>query len=530
MLIATCPLYAQMDNVVEVENNYRPTVKDANKINKLPEIEEHQPQHYNVEYSTNALSTNNYAYQPIDATQSKNLIGNEKKNFASLGYGTEGNILGRLALQTKINNSLSSNIEYSTRGHQGYIKRFYDNNETWKSRYYSNNLRLDLSQKLNKQSTLTFGIGGTIDLFNYQPSNYINDYNTDKQHNNRFNIDAELSPYKFGDFQIGAEAKLVLFNQKYKTNLNDKYKETLFKLELCPEYELSKNLKIEMELGFDHADYCMDEVKGYNAFEIVPNIVWENKKFEISLGAYFNSENKIAPNVDVTYHAKKNLEFYLEAKGGEIQQNFSTFSLMSPYWILNKEHSEEIEIENEFDQLRLKAGLRINPINGLYADINAGYDIQENRAELANNLTNTNLCYNPIVFVEGRHFYANADINYKWKDYLTVNLFNQYNKWTNKDKIDFTWRPIFNMNWSATARVIDNLKLGVDFVFQNFESSKYSYKRPDTCDLGASISYTFPMGLSLYAKGNNLLNKNYDQFLGYKTSGANVLFGAAITF
>ena len=34
--IVSTTAYAQMDNVVEVENNYRPVVKDANKINSLP--------------------------------------------------------------------------------------------------------------------------------------------------------------------------------------------------------------------------------------------------------------------------------------------------------------------------------------------------------------------------------------------------------------------------------------------------------------------------------------------------------------
>ena len=53
--VVSSTAFAQMDNVVEVENNYRPVVKDANKINSLPEIEQTTVNHYNVNYTTTAV-------------------------------------------------------------------------------------------------------------------------------------------------------------------------------------------------------------------------------------------------------------------------------------------------------------------------------------------------------------------------------------------------------------------------------------------------------------------------------------------
>ena len=125
VLLGISPIYAQMDNVVEVENNYRPTVKDASKINKLPEVEESKPNHYDVQYSTTAQPTDVYTFQPITPAQNDKMIGNEKKHFASFGYGTEGNILGRVALHSDITKSLSGEIDYTIRGHQGKINRYY---------------------------------------------------------------------------------------------------------------------------------------------------------------------------------------------------------------------------------------------------------------------------------------------------------------------------------------------------------------------------------------------------------------------
>lgn len=589
VLLGISPIYAQMDNVVEVENNYRPTVKDASKINKLPEVEESKPNHYDVQYSTTAQPTDVYTFQPITPAQNDKMIGNEKKHFASFGYGTEGNILGRVALHSDITKSLSGEIDYTIRGHQGKINRYYIDNK-WESRFYSNSVNVNLTQKLKKNSSLIFGMNLGTDVFNYQagtgldfvyfnyanpdngtgyplsylrypasfhndisakydviyiPSTYIynlNEYHgntllipineiTDKQHNTKYGFYTELTPYSFGNFSISGDVNFELSNQKYHTNLSKKYKETLFDIKLCPEFKIDENLKFDMQLVFDNANYGMDEVKGYSTFAVIPHVYWKNKNLNVTLGVYANSNSQIAPDMTVNYHMANNLDIYAEAKGGEVCQNFTTFNKMSPYWVFLNNGGNEIEVENEFDQLRLKAGVRFSPMKNLFADINAGYDVQENRAELMNWLTEyLPTCYNPITFVDGRHFYANADIKYQWKDILTVNLFNQYNKWSNKKDYDLIWRPVFNMNWSATAQIIRNFKVGVDFIYQSFESAQYSYKQPNTCDLGASLSYTFPMGLTIYAKGNNLMNKKYDQFLGYKASGTNILLGAAITF
>ncbi|MBQ2182497.1 MAG: hypothetical protein II400_09660 [Bacteroidaceae bacterium] len=56
--------HAQLDNVVEVENSYKPVVKDANKINVLPDIEETTTKHYNVDYANTAIPSRSFVFQP----------------------------------------------------------------------------------------------------------------------------------------------------------------------------------------------------------------------------------------------------------------------------------------------------------------------------------------------------------------------------------------------------------------------------------------------------------------------------------
>ena len=62
--------YAQLDNVVEVENTYKPEVKDAGKINVVPPVKETKVSHYSVNYDATQLPTTDYQFQPMNAALS----------------------------------------------------------------------------------------------------------------------------------------------------------------------------------------------------------------------------------------------------------------------------------------------------------------------------------------------------------------------------------------------------------------------------------------------------------------------------
>ncbi|MDE5999150.1 MAG: hypothetical protein K2H04_03640, partial [Bacteroidaceae bacterium] len=60
----------------------------------------------------------------------------------------------------------------------------------------------------------------------------------------------------------------------------------------------------------------------------------------------------------------------------------------------------------------------------------------------------------------------------------------------------------------------------------------FAYNRPNTLNLGASIRYTLPVKCpcTLFVRGDNLLNRNYDRYWGYRNLGVNVLGGLALSF
>ena len=535
---------AQMDNVVEVENSYRPTVKDANKINVLPQIETPAANHYNVNYTLTPFPTDHYAFEPIWAARNADLLKPDKKGFFTGAYGSDGNTLGRIAYGFDLNPDDRLDVEFSTRGHKGDRHSAFDDQPDWESRFFANRLSLDYVHSFKDTPTsLLISAGLGTNVFNYSnPSPFVL-MPTDKQHDNLLHASVALEALTFGQFALDAEASYQGFRQKYPTTFAEKATETLLEASLRPSYQLNDQMGIDLDLGIDHASYGIDNVEGHTGFDFTPHFYYNNADFDVKVGAYVNTEGKIAPDASIVWHAHPMVDIYADATGGEVAQNFHTFSQISPYWMLCQPlfdapttypvlmRSWKMSLDNEFDQLRARAGVRFHPIDGLSADLFAGYDIQEGRAEIADNadplFPGTN-----IFFADGNHLYAGAAARYTLRDQLTATASARWNHWTIDDEwepIAANWRPEIEAEGSILARVWKELRVGADIRLQTFKGGK-AYERPTTLNLGATVSYQLPLGISIYAKGDNLLGRDYDTYYQYRTAGANFLVGAAITF
>ena len=146
-----------------------------------------------------------------------------------------------------------------------------------------------------------------------------------------------------------------------------------------------------------------------------------------------------------------------------------------------------------------------------------------------------------VEFRKSRCFYVNADFSYTYKDVLRIDAKNRLNIESNKH--DGEWvkgsyvRPAFEMDWKADFKIFKDLYVGLDWAFACYEDPDLtvngkSYERNNTVNLGASIRYTLPVSVpfTLFVKGDNLLNQNYDRYFGYRNIGANFLAGLAVSF
>lgn len=521
---------AQMDNVIDVEHVYKPEIKDANKISIQPEVNATTVQRSPVDYAITSVPVKNYAITPIWAVKGDNAYESEPRRFITLGGGTEGNILARGAAGFELNEKNLFNIDLGLRGHNASVERSTDSSMKWDSRFYSTTATAGYEYKINSASSLLIDAVVESQVFNYQTTE-TDEFNTDKQHNTLASFSARLTPLQFGKFSISAGAGYEFFNQKYRTLLSKNCNEGIITANAALAYSLGNASEIKIGFGFANVSYS-NGIDGYSNFSLRPHYLWHDGNIKIKAGLYVGNLG-IAPDLGFTYRLSPKADLYADVTGGETTSNtFRNITVANPYWALMPNDGAAVEMKAQFDQLSARAGIRFAPVKSLEFDINAGYEISKDRMEFAP----APASYAQVFFADGNRLFVNADLTYCYKDRLSLRLANQFNIWSIDDKQigteDVLWRPILDLNWSASVRIVGGLRAGTDFRLQTFKDEKeYAYTRPATVNLGASLSYTLDrLPLTVYVKGSNLLNQDYDKYFGYKAPGMNILAGAALTF
>lgn len=146
--------HAQLDNVVEVENSYKPVVKDANKINVLPDIEETTTKHYNVDYANTAIPSRSFVFQPAWAAPSDAQIEGAPRGFATIGGGNMGILNARAAYGFRFNPDNLLDVDVSLRGHNGKVEHYKHDDFDWKQRFYTTRASVGFEHKINHLSSL----------------------------------------------------------------------------------------------------------------------------------------------------------------------------------------------------------------------------------------------------------------------------------------------------------------------------------------------------------------------------------------
>jgi len=550
--VLSLPAMAQMDNTVEVETSVTPIVKDANKINVLPEVVETESKHNAVQYSTAMLQTKKYVFTPVDMLSTEFKEKGARKGFLSLGGGVPGvlDVRGAYGIDLSKNDVLGFRI--SSNGFKGKADN-KDLGTEYKSRFYTTRGAVDYTHKFAKGlSEFYVKYGMESQVFNYQfPVNP----ETDKQHCTLGDVKIGTTDIKSKNWRFNGELSYKFFNQKYTTNMEDKYSESVLDAQLSTGYYFNEENSLNIDLALMNSSYSMQGVNGITHFSCVPYYKYEDYDMLLKVGLYIDTDG-IAPDVRFNYHFSEYTDFYAQVIGYDIDNNFRYLNSLNPYAYLPVPAKDtEYKLSSEFHQLDCKLGIKFRSDGGFGGDINLGYEMADDRAEFSTvyveDLNKNSLAKNPeFTFVKGNRFYANLDLVYNYKDKFKFDLKNQFNSWgvkgedengvKNSDKIAYA-RPTLDLDWNFEFGFGSGFFMGLDWKLQTFKKSsdykenglvtKTAYKRPTTCDLGLTAHYRFQkVPLSIYANVDNLLNSKYDRFYGYRAIGTNFILGVAFTF
>jgi len=559
-LLATGTATAQINDVVEVENTYVPVIKDANKINVVPQVYQTEVKHYKVEFDDSAKAVDKFVFQPVWAAGSDATANKSTNGYAHVGLGTGGNVDGKINFGHKFTSDDILDITMLLRGFKSDIDNHEETNE-WNSRFYHSEAKASFEHRFTPQSSLQASIDFGNQCYNYQPFTSsagsftdVSMYNslnaaTDKQHNTFADLQLQLTPLQFGKFFAGGEIGYKTFKQKYNEDLGYSDKENVLNFDGKFGYIFNDYTKFQLDFGVLNETYSGDGER-YTLVYGKPHLMFVKNKWDLDLGVLiqnttgFQSDFRIAPAVTAVCHASDKLAVVIEALGGEKSNDYRRINSISPYWQIAP--MEESQLRHQFDQFDIKGGFRWRPLDALSIKAQMGYEMSENRLEMytpADLGSNANYApqylYGYMFTADGSRLFGEINIDYRLKDIFGLSLYNCFNAWNhdNESRVYAAIRPSVDLNWAAKAKIIDGLYCNLSFIMQTYSNNDYSYyERPNRYDLGLGLSYVLPVSIkdvsniSVFAKGNNLLNCKFDAWDAYKAQGISALIGAAVTF
>lgn len=559
LFLFPCLAGAQINDVVEVENSYVPIIRDANKINVSPNRVEHPVQHFTVDFVKTPLTAQSYVFQPFYAAKSDAVAEGEGKGYAHIGYGSHGNLTGRVSFGADLTDDDRLDFNIGIDGYNGKVKNYTDDAD-WTNRFFNSGLNLSYQHRLSPVSSLI--LDGSVEgqAYNYQRF-YNNTTNngpqTDKQRNLLTEVSARVTPYSFGQFAIGGELGYKGFKQMHDEWLTTPDAENIFHAGLGGAYDLDYNQKAGLDLGVKWETYNRD-ADNYFSYWANPYYSLTNDQLNLRLGltlsatSGFDSKFHIAPDVTAVYHAADNIDLKAQITGGERSNDFRALNALSPYWCMDATSVTNtlpiptgVQFAHQFDQLDSKLGIEWKAADQLTISGAIGFDMQDNRLEMISdaeyNPTRTNVTdnmspylYHHFFTADGNRFYGELNVAYRYKDIVNVALDNRVNSWGTDADFIGALRPVFDADWTVNVKIIPGLVATLDFALQTYDNdSQSTYKRPDRYDLGLGLSYRIPVDLAritVFARGNNLLNNKFDAYNAYKGLGVNFIAGAAVTF
>lgn len=516
-----------MNRVVVVEQEYNPDIMDASKVNVLPKVEEPAVVKRRAEYALTPLPASSIPAGVMESYFVRENQPDAAPGYVRGGYGNYGNldVLGNYLFRISDRDRL--NLCVQADGMNGKLD-LPDGEGEWKSRYYRVNAGADYTHRFRK---VDFDLGARFGMsdFNLLPpveerqrfvsgdfkvgvGSTSEDYPLrfkveagatiyDRRHNNcQFSDDglgerqARLKGWVSGDIndfqrvRIGVDMRSLFYDRDFALNNGSLVYEDRTALALNPRYEfLGENWNLRLGASVD---------------------------FSFGGGKTFRA----APDVTAGYTFADSYTLYVEAGGGKLLNDFRRLEELCPYALpVNP-------ICDTYEQLNAALGFKASPYPGVWFHLRGGYrylkdDLYQEDFQLLN-----------LAMTDSRDLYAGLAFSYAYKDVFSFAVDGKYHHWDADTDYALLLKPVFELKCDMSLRPVKGLSVGVGYDYTSREEVDGVGKLSAVNNLRAEAAYTLFKGVSAYARVNNLLNKDYQYYLGYPVEGLNFVGGLSFRF
>lgn len=542
MALMGLPLALQAQNQIQdttlvrtvvVEQEYNPDIMDASKINVLPQVEVPVVSKKAVEYNetlkpaTEIPATTMQSYTGIES------LDKAKGGYARLGYGNYNNLdlLANYLFTFKGKDWL--NLNFGMDGMNGKLD-MGEGLEKWKSRYYRTHAGVDYQHRFR---SVDLNLGGHFGLSNF---NFMPEWADGKQ------------KFTSGDVHIGLENRnkdlaldyaletnLLLYQRQYDPAATDAG-ESLVRTKAEVSGDISDEQLIRIGFYMDNAFYQKANFDNSTSIGLNPSYQFHNDDWNLRLGAHvdmafgFGKQFRAAPDVQVQFNFSDSYLLYAQATGGKRQNNFRQLESYNPYGQLYN------QLDATYEQLNAAIGFKASPVNDLWFHLYAGYqDLKNDLFIVPDIITGGTSPLSRLLFgqADARNVYVGGALDYSYKQLFGFHASAVYRNWSTPndenaayaESMVLGFKPALEADVRIDASPMQALRFSLGYRY--IGRCEMDSERADAVsNLYLSAHYELFRDILVYARLNNLLNKNYQYYEGCPAQGINFLGGVSFRF
>ncbi|GHT55064.1 hypothetical protein AGMMS49982_20600 [Bacteroidia bacterium] len=526
-LVVTCAV-AQAQNVsreMTLEKDYVPSIKDANKINSVPDVIAPTAPQTDVRFakylSAVEVPSSLYPLQSlVSAFGSSDQIG-----YITLGGSALPDFFADAAVQPL--HSFANQLNIFASHHSGNYKvSFLQDNKEGKKKINDNVLGVNYLHNFNTWKILTdaqytysqYNDYGQLPVTSYQLP--VADWkdNLFAAHLGAASTDLDVPAFKF-------DVGYTRFGQNYGAPAAKSENRLLLDADMSAPLSIDKRIGIKGyaknygNADTNNADTDMDSKSNYTTLSVSPYMLFEGANWEthlgLSVGKQFGDRSKflLAPDVRFYVNATDHLQLYASATGG--------FRDNSNYELYQQNRyiaPSVLRITDSRTSLNAKLGTNFAITRSLNVDLHAGYRITDDEWFLVNDYANI------PVSADAKVLNVGGRMRYKHSDVADIELSADYNNWDVTDLQSFN-KPKFDGHLNIGIKPVEPLRFDLLYRFE--------LGRPeldDIHDVSLRGTFSFAKHFSAFAAINNLLFQKYELWYGYPANPFNVMGGLTYRF
>ena len=541
---------------VIVVKPYTPSVSDAFKIKETPSLGdsvslEKKPVKYSI-FSVPVAST----FTPSKGRATT--VEREKRiklydNYVTLGFGTYSSILAEFYTNFEVSKSDNFGVFLTHNSSQGGIEEV-----RLDDKFYDTELNLNYNSR-NRKSSWNTELGLQHQLFNWYglpegmnfSDEFVRDIDPQQNYYSAF-VGGNLELYD--SFFEKASAKYRYFGDSFSSSENHFKTDATFEVNIANELITTKLTADVLNGKFDR-EYNSPAQIDYNLmnFGITPSLVILRDDLTLNMGASFyyaldaeasNSSFYIYPQVSASYRMAG--EYFIPYAGveGSLDQNtYYQLAQENPYV------SPTLNITPTDKPFDAYLGAKGKLSNSIAYNLRGSYISEFNKALFLKNMVKSS---NPEAYSNGNSFGIVYDdvntlsffgeINIDIKRNFRLGMNATYFNYSSEFEAEAWNLPEFEASILADYQITEKWFAGANLFFTGERKDREeslvggdaltsrTVTLDSFVDLNANVGYRFNDQLSIFARGNNLLNDSYQRWTNFPVQGIQVLAGATYKF